>query len=136
MSIFIDSAILCDAVRREDNGKLIAIGVYSVDVGISIMPVSLSFTLLARVKAVRNGKSSVHVRMLLNKEVVSWVTGDLDENLPEYATWVPIPLPPFQVNSKGMLRAEFKSEEQDWIEFFCTEIKLTEFPEALRQYRK
>ncbi len=33
--------LLCDAVRREDNGKLIIVGMYPVDIGVPAVPVTL-----------------------------------------------------------------------------------------------
>lgn len=44
--IRIDFALICDDLRREDNGKLILIGVYPYDIGVSEFPANVVVTVV------------------------------------------------------------------------------------------
>jgi len=63
-SIKIEYAIICDDIRREDNGKLIIIGVYGSDITVPVYPVSLSLGILIAVRSATDKLEPINFRVL------------------------------------------------------------------------
>ena len=59
----IEYAIVCDDVRREDNGKFIIIGAYGSDIRVSSIPANLRFSLLVAVRSEIEHQTLVSVRV-------------------------------------------------------------------------
>lgn len=62
MKLALDYAVVCDAVRREDNGKLIFIGVYGRHIGLRRFPADLSLSLAVRLFADEPGEMDLEFR--------------------------------------------------------------------------
>jgi hypothetical protein len=52
----VESVLLCDDIRREDNGKAILVGVYSGDIVIPIVPATLGLHLWLQGRAVESAR--------------------------------------------------------------------------------
>lgn len=62
--IKIEYAIVCDDVRREDNGKLIIIGVYASDIRIPSHSANLRLSLLVAVRSETKHQTLVKTRVM------------------------------------------------------------------------
>jgi len=60
----IEYAIVCDDVRREDNGKLIIIGAYASDILIPSRSANLRLTILVAVRSETEHQSLVKIRVM------------------------------------------------------------------------
>lgn len=58
----LEYAILCDDVRREDNGKFLIIGVYVEDIRVPVFPYNLALWLWTRMKFARSDDYVVEFR--------------------------------------------------------------------------
>ncbi len=59
----IEYAIVCDDVRREDNGKFIIIGAYGSDIRVSSTPANLRLSLLVAARSETEHQTPVSVRV-------------------------------------------------------------------------
>ena len=59
----IEYAIVCDDVRREDNGKFIIIGAYGSDIRVSSTPANLRLSLLVAARSETEHRTPVSVRV-------------------------------------------------------------------------
>ena len=120
MPINITSALLCDQIRREDNGKLIAIGVYSGGVILPTMPGTIGFATLVRMEPESLGTHEVTIRATLSGATVAEQQGEVSI-VHTRAEWTPIPLPPINITEPGQLRIEQKFGKK-WTPFLIVEI--------------
>jgi len=60
----IRTVILCDDVRREDNGKFLLIGVYSKDIGFASLPANFTITFWMEVDYLATGTFGLRFRAL------------------------------------------------------------------------
>ena len=61
-SIRIDSALICDMMRREDTGKDILIGIYTGSINLQSLPAKLSLTFWLVTEALSEGKTEFVMR--------------------------------------------------------------------------
>lgn len=66
----IEYAIVCDDVRREDNGKLIIIGAYSSDIIIPSYPTKLRLTILIAVRSETEHRALLSIRVMRDGEPI------------------------------------------------------------------
>lgn len=59
----IEYAIVCDDVRREDNGKFIIIGAYGSDIRVSSTPANLRLSLLVAVRSETEHQTLISIRV-------------------------------------------------------------------------
>jgi len=62
----IEYAIVCDDVRREDNGKFIIIGAYGSDIRVSSSPANLRLSLLVATRSETEHQTLVSIRVTLD----------------------------------------------------------------------
>jgi hypothetical protein len=106
-SFDVEYAILCDDVRREDNGKLIFIGVYSHALTLQVFPATLSLQLVIGVMPKRKGNVSIEVRGLLDGALSVGMTGSISLG---GTTIEPVAIPPlpFAIPHAGKLKFEMR----------------------------
>ena len=68
-------ALLCDDVRREDNGKLIIIGMYGGDIALPMLPSSIFASLVAAFDASEKQSEKINLTVTLNAKPM--VAGDI-----------------------------------------------------------
>ena len=61
--IAIPTAIVCDDIRREDNGKEFLVGVYSADIIPMAMPVVFGLSFWVPIEVKRQGNTNVNFRI-------------------------------------------------------------------------
>lgn len=67
--IAIKTVVVCDEVRREDNGKEILIGVYSAGVLVPQFPVPLNLTFWVQFKSAGAGELPIQFRLMAGEDV-------------------------------------------------------------------
>lgn len=92
-------AFLCDDIRREDNGKLIIVGIYDTSVNVRGTPVNLQFSVLLGLDILEIGETDLDVQITADGEVKGGVNGHLEIS-DKGITHAPIPPIPL-LNLKG-----------------------------------
>ncbi len=113
----VETAVLCDDIRQERNGKYLLIGVYGGNLAVRSFPtdVVLALWILARPKMA--GRTKVRMRVVGPQES-TLVEGELEFNLRDTASATIMALPgmPLQVQNEGELRFEMASDERnEWM---------------------
>lgn len=117
MTAVCEAAFLCDEVRQEASGKLIAIGIYSVDLVFQRLPSVANFTLMALIRTNQSGPQPIQIRLMLGEHQLASMSGEFSgrEGSP---TWVPIPLPTINFESAELMCAEVRLSSEEWQRFF------------------
>jgi hypothetical protein len=103
-SMIVEAVVLCDAVRREDNGKLLLIGVYSDVIMVPRLPLTIQLTLAIEARVMQAGafKFSIDVTDPLGNHIVEGLSGEGKyEGEDGRTTWFPIALPPVVLSAEG-----------------------------------
>lgn len=121
MAIKATGGLLCDLIRQENNGKYIAIGIYSSSIVVPFFPSILSFSLFTKLVGDSLGKHDILFRVMVGNDKNQEVSGDLTfENFKE--DWIPIPLQPINFQVPSRLSVEQKMEDGSWNEFFSIDV--------------
>lgn len=78
----IEYAIVCDDVRREDNGKLIIIGAYASDIRVPSYPANLRLNILVAVRSETEHQVSVSIRVMRDGERILEMNRGLEITIP------------------------------------------------------
>jgi hypothetical protein len=112
------AAVLCDDIRREDNGKSILIGTYSEGVGASQFPIELSLAmyLIFTVSGVGNAAVQFEFRSAKNELLGSVTTGleIMGTTPPHLLHSFGLPGVPMRFTEAGMVSIAYRQEEDDW----------------------
>jgi hypothetical protein len=107
--------IMCDEVRREDNGKLLLIGVYGSTIIAESLPATLVLSLVINVDAEGAKEAPAEFRIMLDdatlkagKGLLRFTSAD-----PQFLTVRSIPLE--NIASEGTLSFQIRLEGNDWI---------------------
>lgn len=73
----VELALVCDDVRREDNGKLIIIGVYNRNIGVPQLPATLFLSLVVRLVATEPVDADVEFQCVVAGERKAGAKGHL-----------------------------------------------------------
>lgn len=112
----LSSVILCDDVRREDNGKDILIGVYTGDVLVPKFPISMSICLwlLMKTKGMGDFERSVRVLDPAGKIIAAGqfraTIGEKEEGFASFA----LTKMPLNIQSTGEIKFQWKSPGGRW----------------------
>jgi hypothetical protein len=112
------AALVCDDVRREDNGKEIIIGLYSADIRLPGFPANMRLVFWMQVLVETTEQAKFQFRVMGPNEA-QLVTADVVlESSPPAGTVGSIPLVvPIQIQSVGILRLELRDgPESEWEE--------------------
>jgi hypothetical protein len=105
--------LLCDDIRREDNQKLILIGVYDADVRVAKIPTSLPIQLVLGID-VKEQLESAQLEVMVSLDDETLLTGKGKIGLPS-AGKAMLPLPPMRLNigHSGVLKFQVKFMPDD-----------------------
>ena len=117
MAVIFNAAILCDDIRKEDNGKYIAIGIYSSNVVVGMFPVISRYCLLMRARMEGAHSETLKFRVLVDGAEVQRMEGFIEGTQPG-EDWLPIVLQPIKLDVPAPLTLEQESSEGEWSEFF------------------
>ncbi|SRR6266851_1506864 len=106
--------IICDDVRREQNGKDILIGVYSSDIVVPSLPFGLNLALWFEYKAPVIGQNTIFVQISYNGQP----RGKFHATVEVTVQNVGMAFPPFPLNSDsaGDLVIEYSRTGTEWTE--------------------
>ena len=106
--------IVCDDVRREDNGKELILGVYSGSILVPTFPSNLMLSFWAQYQASAAGHSVMDARVL-SAQRTTLVQLKLNIDVSDVGCGsIYLPPLPIQVQSHGELHWQIKQEGQDW----------------------
>lgn len=113
-SVEINYALLCDDVRREDNGKLLIVGAYGSTVKIPQFPAMVCFSLLISFTASKAGTFHFDLESLLDGDIVNQGNGTiLIDTLGRGLSGVgPLPC---SISKPGLLEFRVRVEGEDWL---------------------
>ena len=97
------SIILCDDIRREDNGKLLLVGVYSGDIIPSSFPAFLSLRLYMMYDAKRTDKHDLDILFCLDEHEVARLDGTVIQNDMNYPVQMVLPSVPIDIAEPSVL---------------------------------
>lgn len=110
-------AILCDEVRREDNGKLIIIGVYTTDIVFRGFPASKSLSLWAHFTApnVKKLELDFRIKAAISPSIPLFTSqGLVDVENPQNEVFITFPIPQINIPSPTTLLFELKEKGKSW----------------------
>lgn len=113
-SVDVEYALVCEGVRREDNGKLFAYGIYGNNVLLREFPASVGFCLLMRIKPKRTGTFDLNVRVTLDDETLAEMRGKI-ESADASSETTPTPVLPVQITKPGVLEFSLSEVEGTWV---------------------
>ena len=110
----IASALLCDEVRQEDNGKFIAIGIYRGSVQFSKFPTGKGFTVLFQIKDMKPAENySLGFKVLVGGKKIQEIAGTLTNTSPGIE-WLPVQINAVEFTEETNLKIYAKVDEQRW----------------------
>ena len=110
----IASALLCDEVRQEDNGKFIAIGIYRGSVQFSKFPTGKGFTALFQIKDMKPAENySLGFKVLVGGKKIQEIAGTLTNTSPGIE-WLPVQINAVEFTEETNLKIYAKVDEQRW----------------------
>jgi hypothetical protein len=115
----VDAALICDDIRREDNGKAILIGVYAGDIVLSRLPATIPIALWLQGRA-SSGVHEVSVNVYAGEEPTTEVTSSTAVPLKvvidkEAEFFLVITGLPVKVIEPASLIVRMREGQDDWI---------------------
>lgn len=108
--------IICDEVRREDNGKLIIIGIYPNNIVLSRAPATIPIGMWAQFEAPKKTRTRIEHRVHDEKRNVDLFGGEGDMVVSSTRGTVAIPFPAVLVHIEGptTLLFQFREKGKRW----------------------
>ena len=123
------AVILCDDVRREDNGKQFAIGIYGSEVIVPSFPSILRFSLLVRIGFTGAGKQSIKFRIQSVNGGKQEIGAELETTMAS-KEWIGVPLQPMVFEAPTTLSILFESPPGKWKKLHSVPIRVGPLPIA------
>jgi hypothetical protein len=109
--INIDFAFICDEVRREDNGKLLIIGVYAYDIIVRNFPVDLALTVVVSFNVDAPIETDFELKISHDGKSMSAVKGRFRL---EKSSITGFPKLPLHISAPGELQFEMRLDDGEW----------------------
>jgi hypothetical protein len=130
------SAVLCDEIRTEDNGKLMFLGVYSGDLLAQELPANLGLSVYLDV-FLPAGEVTIEVRFSGNG--VTKATAEITASGPnDTRLGIPTPRLPVSFETEGELKVEVRfNRDDDWQEVLKKRLLLkATFEREVREFAR
>jgi len=115
-------ALICDDVRREENGKLILIGVYGSNISLATMPATLPLVLALGIETKKPLTTDMEIRFFLGDKELGSISGEV-EILNAGVSLFPIPRMVIgKIETDTVLRFQIRKEKDHWDTFFSIPI--------------
>jgi hypothetical protein len=113
--IDIKYVVVCDDIRREDNGKEILIGVYSGDILVGKFPINLTLSFWTQFEKIGAGKIPIRFRVS-GPGGVTLFQGEGEFDTPESVPLATLALGgiPVQIQRPGNISLELKQGDDEW----------------------
>ena len=110
----IHTAILCDEVRKEDNGKLFFLGVYPIDVLVYGFPTIIDPVLWVQLYMSRKGKVKLDFRVQKDKKNIRFFEASM--KVKDHLRPVAIVLPPLpiEIDDDCILSYQVREKNKQW----------------------
>ena len=108
------NAIICDEVRKEDNGKHLLLGVYPRDVLVNDIPTIISLVLWMQLYMDRNGQFDIELQIRKDKSIISRYEATMsvkDHLLPQTFT---LPQAPIKIDGECTLSIQIREKNKRW----------------------
>ena len=119
------AALVCDDVRREDNGKEILIGVYTGAIVVPKLPASLPLSLWLHLQTRGSGEMKLEFRVIgpAAKELAHGeaMVGFAESDQPASLA---LPKLPLVLDAEGMLEFQWRQNGADWSTLARKKVKL------------
>jgi hypothetical protein len=103
----IDTVVVCDDIRQENNGKWLLIGVYARDIVVANLPADLRLAIWLLVTPKQLGASTIKLRIVVGPHNASLVDAELQYDIKEISPTVfAMAGLPIQVRSEGPMKVE------------------------------
>lgn len=114
MQVRTNYAVICDDIRREDNGKLIYIGVYGRDIQVSSMPATLALSVALSLTVDEAGEINLEFAWEYEGKTISRGKGQIAMAEPGVGM-INIPaLPIPDLKEPGKLEFKVRFDDKDW----------------------
>lgn len=105
--------MVCEDIRREDNGKLILIGVFGRDIGVVTVPTVLGLAICLSIEFDEPIDTEIEFQWLFEEEVKAEVKGRVKVPEPGISMIV-VPSLPLEITGEGQISFRFKAADSDW----------------------
>jgi len=113
--IVVQSALICEDIRFEINGKHILVGVYSSDIGVSQFPTRMSLCSWVQFYSKIAGDVQIGIRVITPKEIdVFNMTGTARFQQEETVATILIPNFDFEIQQEGDFLIQLKENDNEW----------------------
>ncbi len=109
--INIDFALICDEVRREDNGKLLIIGLYAYDIIVRNFPVDLALTVVVSVNVDAPIETDFELKISHDGKLMSDMKGRFRV---EKSSITGFPKLTLHISDPGELQFEMRFGDGEW----------------------
>lgn len=118
-------AIVCDDIRREDNGKQIMIGVYTGDILVNTFPSNINLSFWIHLAVIEAGSAEIEVRVVLEPDdlEVFKMSSKLESDKPDPFTVLAFGGIGMTFKQEGHLSLQMRQLENDWQEINRTLVK-------------
>ena len=113
-AVKIETALICDEVRKEDNGKLIIVGLYATNIRFTVLPAAGVFTFLVIAQALKTGDHDVQFRVKLADTVLYESKGGQIHARQPGRVLVPLPNIIIEADKEAMLTLEANTYQEGW----------------------
>jgi len=110
----VEYSIVCDHIRREDNGKLILIGVYGGSILVPSLPAAFGLSQFVRVTPTGPGAADVEFRVLFEGTEIAKAEAHLAIGPTQDQALISLGPFPIAVDRAGMLRFEIREKGKRW----------------------
>ena len=108
-----EAGIVCDDIRIENNGKLIAIGIYGVDIRLPEIPSGTTLSFLVVGTAIEDGDIKIEFRAQVNDSPVLKI--EAGAGVRGGRLMIPVSNVPIVLNQEGRMVLEARNiGEKDW----------------------
>lgn len=109
------TAIVCDDIRREENGKDILIGVYGSGLRVQALPTFLNLAVWLEVVPKVTGQHQLKMRMVGQNSSILFETASLPVQINELRPiHAPLAGVPLQIQAIGPIELQVAVNDQDW----------------------
>lgn len=123
MTIKAECAILCDDVRTESNGKILAIGIYKSAVQVDEFPCILSLVFLVGIDVLEAKKVLLEFKVSSNGQKIRHIKGDLEGSVLG-RDWIPVATGHFAFESESEISLSSRIDNGRWKSLLKTRVEL------------
>ena len=110
----IHNAIICDQVRKEDNGKHLLLGVYPTDILFPDFPTKSNLVLWMQLYVDRKGEFGVEFRIQKDKKSISHTNATMSVKDHLQPVTIALALPPIEIDGECTLSFQIREKNKRW----------------------